>query len=415
VPELIPLARFTHLVTSGRLAIMRNTTNALVVALLMIHGLVACNVERAPTIDAQTMTNADVVEELAELPIPKSAQALSTLTVMQELETQPIPTVGEMQAAATLTPAATQVSPTAWSTTPSPPSNPSDSAPPGFTLTSALCSDAQGPDCNVLRLGDDYLTTTSPAKGYLYSCSGPNPHAPGATESKITWLDLAAKTWNFFKKLWLPSGTFEAVIGTYTETVDHGQRLISINNLPVDGMIGDWPMTQYPTLSEIDRNPGIPTAVNFSFSYPTSPSEALSPSCLPQGAIGTTTNGVVIYNAADARGEDAVAREIVDAFGGHPARSEYHYHFIPERMDDVSKGTEHSGVVGYINDGFAIYGYKGEGGVEMSNDDLDLCHGHSHGSIGYHYHATIEFPYTVGCYKGVPASTSTTAMPVPRR
>ena len=109
--ELIPLARFTHLVTSGRLAIMRNTTNALVVALLMIHGLVACNVDRAPTIDAQTMTDADVVEELAELPIPKFAQALSTPTVMQELETQPIPTVGEMQAAATPTPAATQVSP----------------------------------------------------------------------------------------------------------------------------------------------------------------------------------------------------------------------------------------------------------------------------------------------------------------
>jgi hypothetical protein len=64
----------------------------------------------------------------------------------------------------------------------------------------------------------------------------------------------------------------------------------------------------------------------------------------------------------------------------------------------------HSGIVGYINDGFPIYGYNGEEGKEMSNEDLDECHGHAHGSLGYHYHATIEYPYTVGCYKGTPTT-----------
>jgi len=58
--------------------------------------------------------------------------------------------------------------------------------------------------------------------------------------------------------------------------------------------------------------------------------------------------------------------------------------------------------VGYIRDGFPIYGYKGVGGVELRNGDLDECHGHSHGSLGYHYHATLEYPYTVGCYRGTP-------------
>jgi hypothetical protein len=124
------------------------------------------------------------------------------------------------------------------------------------------------------------------------------------------------------------------------------------------------------------------------------------------GAIGVTKNGVVIYNAADGRGEDAVAREIVDIFGGHPAMSNYHYHFIPERLDSEYLDDGHSGIVGYINDGFPIYGYKGEGGFEMSSDDLDLCHGHKHGILGYHYHATMEYPYTVGCYMGTPASNS---------
>ena len=37
-----------------------------------------------------------------------------------------------------------------------------------------------------------------------------------------------------------------------------------------------------------------------------------------------------------------------------------------------------------------------------TNADLDICHGHSHGALGYHYHATIEYPYTIGCYRGTP-------------
>jgi hypothetical protein len=275
-----------------------------------------------------------------------------------------------------------------------------------FTITSALCNDQQGPDCSTLRLGDEFLTTYLPANGYLYSCSGANPNAPGSTESKITWIDFTEKTWNFFKKLWLPAGAFDSPTGTYTETTMGNQRSISINNLPVDGMIGDWPMTNYPELTDIDRNPGVPTAADLSFTYPVTPSEAASPSCLSLGAIGVTTNGVVIYNAADARGEDAVAREIVDALGGHPARSEYHYHFIPERLDDKFLSDGHSAIVGYINDGFPLYGYRGENGIEMSNEGLDLCHGHSHGDLGYHYHATIEYPYTVGCYKGNPVPSS---------
>lgn len=269
-----------------------------------------------------------------------------------------------------------------------------------FTITSKLCSDQQGPNCTELRLGDDYLTTSKPGKGYLYSCTGKNPNAPGSTESEITWIDLTHKTWNFLKKLWLPQGTFAVETGTYTETLSGDIRQIEINNLPVDGNIGDWPMTNYPILTTIDRNPGIPEPRNYSFSYPTNPSEAAEPTCVSLGSIGVTKNGVSIYNAADARGEDAVAREIVDEFGGHPARTDYHYHFIPSRLDNEFLSDGHSGIVGYIHDGFPIHGYKGEGGIEMSNDDLDACHGHKHGALGYHYHATIEYPYTVGCYTG---------------
>ena len=160
-------------------------------------------------------------------------------------------------------------------------------------------------------------------------------------------------------------------------------------------------MSRYAPLTAIDPNPGTPTPRNYTFTLPINPTVAPSPSCVAVGAIGVTTNGVVLYNAADARGNDAVAHEIVDAHGGHPAQTDYHYHFVPERLD-TKLPDGHSGIIGYIRDGFAIYGYYGVGAVELSNRDLDECHGHSHGTLGYHYHATMEYPYTVGCYRGTP-------------
>jgi hypothetical protein len=251
-------------------------------------------------------------------------------------------------------------------------------------------------------LGDDYFSTSVAGKGYLYSCDDKNPNAPGSDEKMITWIDFAIGTWDFLQKLWLPEGDFVSPTGTFEEDISADSRLIQVNNLPVDGKIGDWPMTDHDVLTKIDRNPGIPSEENSSFSYPLNPSRSANPSCVSLGAIGVTKNGVVIFNGADARGEDAVAREIVDVFGGHPAGSAYHYHFIPERLDSETLEDGHSGIVGYINDGFPIYGYRGVGALEMSNDDLDVCHGHDHGVLGYHYHATIEYPYTIGCYMGTP-------------
>ncbi|MES2524414.1 MAG: YHYH protein [Gemmatimonadota bacterium] len=266
----------------------------------------------------------------------------------------------------------------------------------------ALCKDASGPDCTKLRLGDAFLTTTTPARGRLYSCTGPNPNAPGSTRALITWFDDAAGTWNLLRKPWLPSGRFATAPGTFEMTDVAGTRTIRVNNLPVDGKVGDWPMTAYAPLTAIDRNGGTPAARSYTFTLPTNPTAAVLPGCVSVGAIGVTLNGVVLYNAADARGNDAVAHEIVDEHGGHPAQTDYHYHFVPERLDASTASTAHSGIIGYIRDGFALYGYRGEGGVELTNADLDECHGHTHGTLGYHYHATIEYPYTIGCYRGTP-------------
>lgn len=269
-----------------------------------------------------------------------------------------------------------------------------------FQINPEICQDNQGPDCEKLRLGDNYISTTSPDVGFMYSCNTPNANAPGSTGSEITWIDFKNNSWNLLEKLWLPAAELGSEKGIYNEHRYGDNTLIEINNLPVDSKIGDWPMSDYTMLNNIDKNPGMPKSKNMSFVITSNPEIAKQPTCLPLGAIGVTKNGVVIYNAADARGEDAVAREIVDKFGGHPAKDEYHYHFIPERLDNKFLVNGHSNIIGYINDGFAIYGYKGVGGVEMSNSDLDICHGHKHDNLRYHYHATIEYPYTVGCYKG---------------
>jgi len=271
-----------------------------------------------------------------------------------------------------------------------------------YFITPELCKDSIGPECTRLRLGDSELTTTAPARGKLYSCNPGNPSAPGSIRSMITWIDDADSSWNLLAKPFLPIGTFVPPTGILTITESGSTRTISVTSLPVDRKIGDWPMTQYAALTAIDRNPGIPASSNRSFTLPLTPTEAAIPSCVSLGAIGVTLNGVVFYNAVDGRGNDALAHEIVDVYGGHPAREDYHYHFVPERLGEAPLVDGHSGLVGYIRDGFGIYGYKGVGGVELSNADLDDCHGHAHAPIGYHYHATIEYPYTIGCYRGIP-------------
>jgi hypothetical protein len=63
-------------------------------------------------------------------------------------------------------------------------------------------------------------------------------------------------------------------------------------------------------------------------------------------------------------------------------------------------------------DGFGIYGNRGANGESLTDADLDECHGHTHDILWngqmvsmYHYHATYEYPYTLGCFRGTPLSS----------
>jgi hypothetical protein len=109
----------------------------------------------------------------------------------------------------------------------------------------------------------------------------------------------------------------------------------------------------------------------------------------------------------DDTGHDHAA--FVDDCNGHPLQdgSNYHYHGVPTCVTEtVDVAGEHSHIIGFLQDGFPVYGNKGEGGVPVTNADLDECSGHEGATPEfpdgiYHYHLTEdEAPYSIDCYKG---------------
>ena len=117
-----------------------------------------------------------------------------------------------------------------------------------------------------------------------------------------------------------------------------------------------------------------------------------------------------LYNALDDAGRDAVAHETQDSCNGHPdGRERYHYHDVPACIR--ARATGGSTLVGYALDGYGIYVERDAEGNLPTDADLDACHGRTSSVVWdggtramYHYDATLEYPYTVGCYHGVPTA-----------
>lgn len=260
----------------------------------------------------------------------------------------------------------------------------------------------QGIDLSRLPIGDGKVGSSAEI-GSVYACQtrfGPAP--PGRAGA---WLradgsfDYAAK----------PSVDGEVDWPhQFTISLAGEQRLIAGNDLP-DHPTGSFPVSATDDAYAYDRNPNRIRAQRFSIALPKDPVAAATAACLPMGAVGVLISGGYVFNALDAGGRDAVAHEIQDGCQGHPERSgSYHYHNLSDCLADPGSG--HSALLGYAFDGFGIYGHRGEGGKVLRNADLDACHGHRHELLWdgklqsvYHYHATWEYPYTLGCYKGTPA------------
>jgi hypothetical protein len=270
----------------------------------------------------------------------------------------------------------------------------------------ALSAAEGGVDLHHLPVGDGHVST-SPKVGYVWSCQ--SAFGGGGAAHDGPWMnndgtfDLTAKALVDGDVRW-PS--------SFAITVQGDKRVIAGNGLP-NHPTGDYPIKQTDDAYQYDRNPNSIQAQTLRFELPANPTLAAQPSCVALGPIGVLVTGGVFFNALDAAGKDAVAHEVQDACLGHPERSgSYHYHALTGCLDKGSS-TGHSSLVGYALDGFGIYGFRGENGQELTNGNLDSCHGHTHliewnGKMVemYHYHATHEYPYTVGCYRGTAIRTA---------
>ena len=116
-----------------------------------------------------------------------------------------------------------------------------------------------------------------------------------------------------------------------------------------------------------------------------------------RGAIAVAVNGIPVFNPIkqDGRTDTKLAGEL-DEFGGHAGRADdYHYHLAPVHLAQPEGGEL---PVAWALDGFPVYGYREPDG--SSPHGLDWLNGHAGPDGMYHYHATQEYPYLNGGFRG---------------
>jgi hypothetical protein len=271
------------------------------------------------------------------------------------------------------------------------------------SLSGLLAAENVPPPVDLTRLpvGDGRIST-KPERGSVWAC---RTAGFGARRSHGGEWIRSDGTFDFTAKPAVEGKASWPHLLTITREKD--RRRIAGNNLP-SHPTGQFPIGRSTKAYRYDPNPNPIRTQNILIDLPTMPTLAANASCVPLGPVGTLLTGAVFFNALDANGQDGVAHEIQDQCQGHPqGRGVYHYHSLTSCQRDDAPG--HSALVGYTFDGFGIYGRRGEGGKVVANGDLDECHGHTHEIAWddqrvslYHYHATWEYPYTIGCYRGKP-------------
>ena len=271
-----------------------------------------------------------------------------------------------------------------------------------------------GVDLTALPLGDSRVTLTGPKAGWTWACSGGNPDAPGAIHEG-PW--IGTSTWDVLQKVAVRGAKSWAPEAKYSETAGSSTRTITTMRVPTVGTTGNFPIATTDPAWKYDHNPSEIEAREKVVAIAKSPVKAAKPSCLPMGAIGVAKNGVMLYNALDARNMDARAHEMQDSCEGHPNHAEYHYHAGSACVvgTNTDAGPNSAVLFGYAFDGFGIYVERDKNGNMLTNKSLDACHGRTSKvtwnrkkvSI-YHYVVTQEFPYLLGCFAG----TNTVPAPI---
>lgn len=145
--------------------------------------------------------------------------------------------------------------------------------------------------------------------------------------------------------------------------------------------------------------PGRIVEQSYTFRIPLHPSRAATHAPTPLGPIGVAVNGVPLFNQYNGQNRPlTVEINTFDQYNGHPTpMNQYHYHAEPF---SISRTQGSSALVGFLLDGFPVYGPV-ENGRRVTNADLDEFHGHTgvtadYPSGTYHYHVTDADPYING-------------------
>lgn len=180
-------------------------------------------------------------------------------------------------------------------------------------------------------------------------------------------------------------------------TPDHTSPYYATTNALYKAYSGTTPLGY-----EFKKNPNVIAIQSFTFKIPLKPAVATNHAATPLGPIGVALNGVALYNQYAGPNNQELTTEIYsfDNYNGHPtATSQYHYHVEPIYLTTV-KSTK-SGLLGFLLDGFPVYGPNEENGKTLVSSDLDIYHGHTHATVDfpngtYHYHFTADAPYLNG-------------------
>ncbi|NOT76156.1 MAG: YHYH protein [Cyclobacteriaceae bacterium] len=146
-------------------------------------------------------------------------------------------------------------------------------------------------------------------------------------------------------------------------------------------------------------NPNTIKEQNYVFKIPLNPKEASTKAATSLGPMGISINGVPLFNQF-AGPNQPLTNEInsFDQYNGHPQQTgQYHYHVEPLY---ITSTTSKAGLIGFLLDGFPVYGPL-ESGKTLTSADLDTYHGHTSVTEDYpdgiyHYHITADSPYING-------------------
>ena len=204
----------------------------------------------------------------------------------------------------------------------------------------------------------------------------------------------------------LPS-VYSKIYGATSITFDGTWVTIKSNALP------DHKSAYYPTANPLyqafsgttfgggsfTQNPNTIATQSITMKIPVNPVAAAVHATTPGGVIGISLNGVPFFNQY-AAGGSPLTNEInsFDQWWGHPQMSGmYHYHVEPLYLTTVKASK--LALMGFLLDGFPVYGPKEENNTDPTG--LDVYHGHTHITADYpagiyHYHFSTAAPYLNG-------------------